>query len=518
MIYRRSKKQPKAPPQPAAPKVLHSPGGIKGRWMMNSLSFVLVILAAVVILVTVGVSGYYYASVRDNLTSRATLKAETYHKYFTETYDQFYAQAESDVSTFSEQEKLEMQFLDRNGRILLSTSALTGGGMASTEDAAQALSTQKTAVFPGRDPLTDERVMSVTTPLLSSRGELIGGVRFITSLRIVERQIWIIIGIVILACLVFLMLVVASNSYFVKSIVDPVLKINTIAKEIAAGRYGVRLQKTYDDEIGELCDTINYMSDEISRAERMKNDFISSVSHELRTPLTAIGGWSETLLAGGGEDPEEVMQGLTIIQKEAGRLTRMVEELLDFARIESGRMKLEVELFDLSIELYEAVYMYENLLQKSGIRLSYDEDVDANYYINGDRHRMKQVFLNILDNAAKYGADGKKIDISLRREGGKIVASVRDYGQGIPEAELPFVKEKFYKGSSKQRGSGIGLAVTDEIVALHGGTLDIASTLGAGTTVTVTLPAAEAEEALGITGAIPKVPEPPYTPEPKGDN
>ena len=258
-------------------------------------------------------------------------------------------------------------------------------------------------------------------------------------------------GVSLLACLVFLIFVVASNSYFIRSIVDPVLKINNIAKEIAAGRYGVRLQKTYDDEIGELCDTINYMSDEINRAERMKNDFISSVSHELRTPLTAIGGWSETLLAGGGEDPEEVMQGLTIIQKESNRLTRMVEELLDFARIESGRMKLEVETFDLSIELYEAVYMYENLLQKSGIRLNYDEDVEANYFVNGDRHRMKQVFLNILDNAAKYGADGKRIDITLGRDGGKLVATVRDYGQGIPEAELPFVKEKFYKGSSKHR-------------------------------------------------------------------
>ena len=301
--------------------------------------------------------------------------------------------------------------------------------------------------------------------------------------------------------IVFLVLVIASNSYFVQSIVDPILKINTIAKEIAAGRYGVRLQKTYDDEIGELCDTINYMSDEINRAERMKNDFISSVSHELRTPLTAIGGWSETLLAGGGEDPEEVMQGLTIIQKEAGRLTRMVEELLDFARIESGRMKLEVENFDLSIELYEAVYMYENLLRKSGIRLNYDEDVEANYFVNGDRHRMKQVFLNILDNAAKYGGDGKRIDIRLVRDGGNLVATVRDYGQGIPEAELPFVKEKFYKGSSKQRGSGIGLAVTEEIVVLHGGTLDIASAVGEGTTVTVTLPSAKAEEALGITGA-----------------
>lgn len=510
----RQKKMAEAPPQPAVPKVLHSPGGIKGRWMMNSLSFVLVILAVVVILISVGISGYYYAAVRDNLVSRATTAADTFRKYFTETYDQFYTQAESTVATFQEQDKLEQQFLDSTGRILLSTSGLTGGGMASTEDATQALATQKTAVYTGRDPLSDERVMSVTAPLLSAQGDLIGGVRLITSLRVVERQIWLIIGFSLLACLIFLALVVASNSYFVKSIVDPVLKINSIAKEIAAGRYGVRLQKTYDDEIGELCDTINYMSDEISRAERMKNDFISSVSHELRTPLTAIGGWSETLLAGGGEDPEEVVQGLTIIQKEAGRLTRMVEELLDFARIESGRMKLEVELFDLSIELYEAVYMYENLLQKSGIRLLYDEDVDANYFINGDRHRMKQVFLNILDNAAKYGGDGGKIDISLRRDSGTVVAVVRDYGAGIPEAELPFVKEKFYKGSSKQRGSGIGLAVTDEIVTLHGGTLDIASTLGAGTTVTITLPAAEAEEALGITGALPKIPDHPY----EGDN
>ncbi len=471
-----------------APRVLHSPGGIRGRWMMNSLSFVLVIIASMIILISVGVSGYYYASLRESLLSRANQISETYRKYFTDSYEQFYTQARSSVATYSMRDRLELQFLDRSGRIILSTSALSGGGMASTEEAQQALSTQKTAVFTGRDQLSDERVMSVTSPLTSSRGDLIGGVRLITSLRIAEKQIWIIIGIAVLICLVILAVVFLSSSYFIRSIIDPVLKINDTAKEIAAGRYGIRLQKTYDDEIGELCDTINYMSDEISRAERMKNDFISSVSHELRTPLTAIGGWSETLLAGGGEDPVEVMQGLTIIHKEAGRLTRMVEELLDFARIESGRMKLEVEPFDLSVELYEAVYMYENLLEKTGIELKYEEDGEESYIVNGDRHRMKQVVLNILDNARKYGADGKGIDISLTREEGSAVIKVRDYGAGIPETELPFVKEKFYKGSSKQRGSGIGLAVTDEIVKLHGGTLDIESRVGEGTTVTVKVP------------------------------
>lgn len=501
MNYRKHKTQPEK--QKAEIHVQHSPGGIKGRWMMNSLSFVLVILAAVLILVSVGVSGYYYANVREKLVGTSESAASFFHKYLTGTYDQFYSAAEQYIADFESPDKMELQFIDRSGRVMMSTSGLTGGGAPSTEDAAQALNETKTAVFTGPDSLSDERVMSVTSPLISSRGELIGGVRVITSLSIAEKQIWIIIGIAVLLSLIFLMLVVASNSYFIKSIVDPVLKINTIAKDIADGRYGVRLQKTYDDEIGELCDTINYMSDEISRAERMKNDFISSVSHELRTPLTAIGGWSETLIAGGGEDPEEVMQGLIIIQKEANRLTRMVEELLDFARIESGRMKLEVELFDLSIELYEAVYMYENLLQKSGMKVSYEEDEDQTYYINGDRHRMKQVFLNILDNAAKYGASGKRIDIVLGRKEGSIIVTVRDYGVGIPEAELPFVKEKFYKGSSKQRGSGIGLAVTEEIVTLHGGTLSIDSTQGAGTTVTVVLPTAEAQNALGITGAIP---------------
>ena len=514
---RRARAAAKAAPRPAAKvRIQHSPGGLRGRWLMNSLSFVVVILAAVVIAVTMGFSSYYYNSIHDMLSYRmSALTTNFYNSGWLGSLEDYYYGMEKTIGDFDidMRDKIELQFLSEQGTIMKSSSGLNDGTMAVTGDVERALGHTDgesqgaeqegvIQVWTGEDPMTGERVLSMTTPLYIDDNHLVGAIRMVTSLAIAEKQTMYFVLLSVAVSLLFFALVLLSNRYFIKSILEPVTKINVIAKEIAAGRYGMRLQKVYDDEIGELCDTINYMSDEISRTERMKNDFISSVSHELRTPLTAIDGWSETLLAGGGTDPEEVMQGLEIIHKESRRLTRMVEELLDFTRIESGRMKLEVETFDLEMELYEAVYMYENMLAGSDMTLTYHTDGVDNYFINGDRHRMKQVFLNIIDNAVKYGKSGKSIEIDLRHEGKNIVVCVRDHGVGIPEAELPFVKEKFYKGSSKERGSGIGLAVTDEIVKLHGGTLTIRSKLGEGTAVFVSVPAIDVHTALGVETSI----------------
>lgn len=455
--------------------------------MINSLSFVVAILAVIIICVSMGISSYYYSNVRENLVRRTSGTADTFTRYLTDTEEKYYSMMAQYINEFADSDKLEMQFISVGGRVIQSTSGLTADLIPGTDDVQQALTTQTLSAYTGEDALTGERVMSVTSPLLTRRGQVIGAVRYITSLSIAERQITFFLIISIVGSVIFLFLVVISNRYFINSIVEQIRKINVIAGEIGAGRYGMRLQKNYDDEIGDLCDTINYMSDEISRAEKTKNEFISSVSHELRTPLTAIGGWSETLLAGGAQDAEETIQGLEIIQKESRRLTQMVEELLDFSRIESGRMKLVMEMFDVSIELYEAVYMYENLLESAGMQLQYEQG-EGTFRVNGDRHRLKQVFLNILDNATKYGKTGGRIAVGLHCNEEHVIVTVRDWGAGIPEAELPFVKEKFYKGSSKQRGSGIGLAVTEEIVKLHGGVLDIESRVGDGTLVTITLP------------------------------
>ena len=179
--------------------------------------------------------------------------------------------------------------------------------------------------------------------------------------------------------------------------------------------------------------------------------------------------------------------GLRIVQKETGRLNQMVEELLDFSRMENGRLRLNTEPVDLRGELYDSVFIYRDMLAQEGLRVEYTEP-EMPVVVNADRNRMKQVFLNVIDNAGKYGRDGDRVEVSMTAEAGICEVHIRDFGQGIPAEELPRVKEKFFKGSAKGRGTGIGLAVCNEIVELHGGTLEVSSTYGEGTDVCIRLP------------------------------
>ena len=340
----------------------------------------------------------------------------------------------------------------------------------------------------GRDPSTDERVMAVTAPVLY-RGNLVGGVRLVTSMTEVDRQLWTAAGAVALIGFALLAMLYISNLYFVRSIIEPLAGVTETARRIADGSYGIQMEKSYNDEIGELTDAINDMSLKIRQSEKVQTEFISSVSHELRTPLTAINGWAETVMNGELQNPEDVRKGMGIIVSEARRLTNMVEELLEFSRISDGRFTLTVEPLDLKAELEDAVYTYREFFRRDGIQLHYYDCPEESIPVTGDPERLRQVFCNLMDNAAKHGGSGKRIDVSVQVEGeGTALIAIRDYGAGIPEDELPYVKNKFYKGSSKARGSGIGLAVCDEIIRLHGGEFDIANAEGGGTVVTIRLP------------------------------
>jgi len=459
--------------------------GLRKRWLINSLGPIFAVAVLVAGVFCAAVANYYYNLMLDGLKTRATHASEYFSSYTMNSYGEFYQQAAAYTEQFAEKDHLELQFIGSSGKIVISSYGLTSGLSPGTPDINDALQSGEISDYRGVDPLTGEHVMAVCMPLLLN-GEVEGAMRYVTAMSAVQSEILRVSGVAAVLLLSCLTLVIISNLTFINNVVQPVAEVTETAKRIAGGSYGTQMDNYYRDEIGQLVDAINNMSAQIRKGEKIKSEFISSVSHELRTPLTAINGWGETPLE--DDDPEQMRRGVGIILKESRRLTTMVEELLDFSRIEDGRFTLRIEQVDLQAEFEDAIYTYRELFKQESIELNYSDCEEVFAPIPADPERLKQVFCNVLDNAAKHGGAGKRIDCAVWGEETSIVITVRDHGPGIPEAELPFVKQKFYKGSSKARGSGIGLAVCDEIIRLHEGTFTIGNAEGGGAIVTITLP------------------------------
>ena len=463
--------------------------GLRQRWLVNAVLPIVLVVIAIVTVYTLGVRRTYYSAMRSGLETRARVAADNFSSYGLKSYSEYFRYASITAETFEEKDRLELQFINVNGRVQVSSYGLTAGTQPGTSDVTEAVATGKPASFEGLDPQTGERILSVSAPLRFN-GRVIGVLRYVTALHEADRSVLVSMAVAIGVALLCVGLAIFSNAIFINNVVEPVAVVSDAARRISAGSYGILIDNHYRDELGELVDNINDMSLKISQSEKIQQEFVSSVSHELRTPLTAINGWAETLAADPGANPEQTQRGLNIIVKESRRLTTMVEELLDFTRMQDGRFTLRVEETDLLAELEDAIFTYREIFSREGIELRY-ECADDLPPIIADGERMKQVFCNVLDNAAKHGGSGKRIDVSVAAENGSMVIRVRDFGPGIPVEELPYVKQKFYKGSSKARGSGIGLAVCEEIVTMHNGVLDIANAEGGGAVVTIRLPIAE---------------------------
>lgn len=462
-------------------------GGLRKRWLLNTASVVLALGLVCVLAVTASVAVYYYSRMEADMSNRARITRDFFASYIDQDYNDYYQSCITYAQTFENKNIMELQFINQQGSLMASSYGQWAGQSPSTPEIQEAMTTRGESTFLGTDPYTRERIMAVSCPMIYSNGEVIGVLRFVTSTRKVDAMIFMVALISGLVLLVVMAIVTITSNFYLHSIMNPVAQITEKAQRIAAGSYGVQIKTPYQDEIGELAETINEMSSKIAQNEKMQAEFISQLSHELRTPLTVINGWSETLLADETMD-EDTRQGMKIISSEAKRLTEMVMDLLDFTRMQDGRMTLAVENADLRSEYEDTVYMYSARLSQDGIQLIYkDTDLDIPE-IPCDPKRLRQVFLNILDNAAKHGGAGKRIETWMDYDGETVTVSIRDFGPGIPEDEIPLVKKKFYKGSSSVRGTGIGLAVCDEIVEMHGGTLTLENAPGGGTLVKVCLP------------------------------
>ena len=465
-------------------------GSLRRRWLINTAGVIFVLGLVCVLAVTASFAAYYYSNMQSDLENRAKTTTEFFADYVNQDYNELYQSCITYAQTFELRNHIELQFIEVTGQIVASSYGQWVAESPVTPEIREAITLRGPIPYVGRDPATGERIIAVSSPVIHASGQVIGVLRYVTSTYLVDMQIILVALVCLLVLVVVLVVVLLSSGYYIHSIMNPVAQITEKAKRIASGSYGAQIQTPYSDEIGELADTINEMSVKISQNEKMQAEFISQLSHELRTPLTVINGWSETLLADERMD-DDTRQGMKIISSEAKRLTEMVMELLDFTRMQDGRMTLTVEPTDIRSEFEDTVYMYSSRLSQDGITLEYmdtDEDIPE---IPCDAKRLRQVFLNILDNAAKHGRDGKRIEASMDVDQDWVIVRIRDFGPGIPEDEIPLVKKKFYKGSSKARGTGIGLAVCDEIVEMHGGTLTLENAQGGGTLVTIRLPLGE---------------------------
>ena len=448
--------------------------GITRRWLRGSLLITVLLVLLVEVMFLYSATRSYYNGVQQTMYRRFSSITGQLKMYTGETSQKTAASRSVAlrrmVEQFSDKDKYEFMLLDSYGGVIASSSGTDAEGIVIYR-------TQ-----------SGEMVMAACC-LVPYAAEDVAAMRLVTSLTLVEEQLKRTVVVALIMGAAVLAFTIMSGLYFVRSIVVPLGQVERTAAGIARGELDVRLPVTGDerDEVDRLRGTINRMAEGLEETEKMKNEFISSVSHELRTPLTSIRGWVETLRTLDDPSDENYRKGLEIINNETARLYNMVEELLDFSRLQNGRLKMTCRPLDLVAELTDAVLFCEARIQREGLVLVYNEPEEM-IPVYADPDRLRQVFINILDNAIKYSAPGGRITVKLWAGEYKAFIELIDQGRGIPPEDLENVKTKFYKGSNSVRGSGIGLALVDSIMTALDGTMDIKSTLGRGTVVTLGLP------------------------------
>lgn len=458
---------------------------ITKRWIRGSLATTIMVMMAAMVLLAVYVRNSYYSAAENIILTRintinGTLTASA-NQSDSERTRLLYRMSEE----FTEKDKFEFMFIGTDGKIMATSTGFMPSDDRHMEDIALAQKSADGIAINTYLTSMGEKVMAATC-IIQPAMENIYAIRLVTGLSRVDGEIGILIALGAMMALALIGISVLSGMYFIRSIVRPIHNIENTAAKISKGEFDVRIENTYNDEIGQLCDAINNMAEELGRTDEIKNEFISSVSHELRTPLTAIKGWAETLNA--APDRETVSKGTQVILTETERLYSMVENLLDFSRLQQSDMKFTKEKLDLVAEIEDVVIMFGPRCRQNGITLESGETEDI-IPVFADRNRLRQVMVNLLDNAVKYTPAGGKIEITIEnnKKQGLVSVSVTDNGKGIHPDDIEKVTQKFYKGKGAKRGSGIGLALVKEIITAHGGQFTVESQLGSYTRMTFTL-------------------------------
>ena len=446
--------------------------GIERRWFVNNVGVIMLLVAACVLGVVFSMAAYYDTNLRSGLENKAKTTTDFFSNYISQSYKEYYQSCIKFAQTFEEKDRLELQFISANGKLVASSYGKFAGRSPSTPEIQQAIDSQQIRHYKGRNPLTGERILAVSSPMIYTNGEVIGVLRYVTSLRNADLQILMIALIAVTIGLLFIGSIFFLSSFFIKSILVPVSQINATARRIAAGSYGVQIPGQYDDEIGELAASFNNMADSLAETERQRSDFIANISHELKTPMTTIGGYIDGMLDG-TIPPEKQQHYMQIVSGEVRRLSRLVRNMLDIAKLQAmGVEESRKTRFDLGEELSDVLITFEQKIYNKHLDVRVDLP-DKPVWTRAERDSITQVIYNLIDNAIKFCPDGGRLALRVQVDGGKARVSVENTGPTIDKDELPLLFDRFHKAdksrSADREGWGLGLYIAKTIVGAHGG-------------------------------------------------
>lgn len=270
---------------------------------------------------------------------------------------------------------------------------------------------------------------------------------------------------------------------------SPIIKMNAAAKRLAKGNYEADFEGGGFRETRELADSLNYASEELSKADRLQKELVANISHDLRTPLTMITGYSEVMRDIPGENTPENVQ---VIIDESVRLTELVNDMLDLSKIRAGTVNYEMTEFNLTETVRSTMNRYRKLTDKDGYRIEYSSDSEV--FVYGDRARLLQVIYNLINNALNYAGEDKLVRVEQTILDGRVRISVSDDGEGIPAEKLANIWDRYYKVDRVHKraivGTGLGLSIVKEILEAHGASYGVESSADSGSTFWFELPTA----------------------------
>ncbi len=453
---------------------------MKRRITLYFMMIILLTLGLVMTIFWMGLRQYYYHGI-----------ANTFQAY-SEVVDPVWSNKVdyngTELSTYSDEiireyqyKDAELSLLNKKGELIQSSTGFYGEVKYRIDPF---IYRYKTVYHIEDNTITGEKILAYYTPLIYG-DQVIGILRYSTSLTNVNKLIRNLVGYGLIICMVVAGIVFFISIYLGNSIVRPLKDIVGFTQKMAEGKYKDRIEKNYPYEWGELASRLNYMGDEILKADRLKNDFISSISHELRTPLTGIKGWIEILRNPDEITKEEYQFGVSIIDSESERLISLVENLLDFSKYQSDRMNLNFSNVKVDDLIREVVFQFRKKAEEKDIQLNLET---FQIVIQADANKLKQVLINIIDNAIKFSNKNEVIKVIQTINEEEVMITITDQGIGIAADNLDYIMNSFYKIDSKSIGSGLGLAISKNIIEMHQGSIQIQSDLGKGTSVTITLP------------------------------